>query len=150
MRFNYLTTVAALSLTALSGCATITRGTTQAWTVNTQPSAATITLSSGETCQSPCTLKLRRKFPFTVDICKPGYKRVDTTVQTQVAGAGAAGMAGNVLVGGIIGAGIDAGSGAMKDLVPNPLDITLEGETPGCDEPRVPQPPLGAAAKLKH
>ena len=35
-------------------------------------------------------------------------------------------MAGNVLLGGVIGAGIDVASGAMLNLVPNPLVVTLE------------------------
>lgn len=34
-------------------------------------------------------------------------------------------MAGNVLVGGIIGAGIDAGTGAMHSHKPNPLIVTM-------------------------
>jgi len=37
-------------------------------------------------------------------------------------------MAGNVLVGGIIGGVIDANSGATQELVPNPLRVTLEAE----------------------
>jgi hypothetical protein len=37
-------------------------------------------------------------------------------------------MAGNVLVGGLIGIGVDAYSGAMNDLVPNPLSVKLEKE----------------------
>lgn len=40
--------------------------------------------------------------------------------------SGGAGMAGNVLLGGIVGAGVDAYSGAMDDIVPNPLTVTLE------------------------
>lgn len=35
-------------------------------------------------------------------------------------------MAGNVVVGGLIGAAVDAGSGAMKDLKPNPIQVNLE------------------------
>ena len=35
-------------------------------------------------------------------------------------------MAGNILMGGIIGLGTDAMTGATKDLIPNPLDIILE------------------------
>ncbi len=35
-------------------------------------------------------------------------------------------MAGNVLLGGLIGAGIDAGSGAMYEHKPNPLNVQLE------------------------
>jgi hypothetical protein len=112
-----------------TGCATITRGTTEAWTVQTEPTGAQVTLSTGETCTSPCTLKLKRKLPFTVTLLKQGYVKVTTDVLSQIAGAGAAGMAGNVLVGGIIGVGIDAASGATKELKPNPLIVSLEPET---------------------
>jgi hypothetical protein len=35
-------------------------------------------------------------------------------------------MAGNVLVGGIIGAVVDGNNGSMLDLVPNPLVVKLE------------------------
>ncbi|MFC6460494.1 hypothetical protein ACFP76_07905 [Paracoccus aerius] len=44
----------------------------------------------------------------------------------KVAPGGSAAMAGNVFVGGIIGAGVDADSGAMLDLVPNPVEVTLD------------------------
>jgi PEGA domain len=126
-----------------SGCATITRGTTQSWTVETEPSGATVTLSSGETCTSPCTLKKKRKFPFAVDICKTGYSRVSTQVLSSIKGGGAAGMAGNVLVGGLIGIGVDAGSGATKDLTPHPLSVTLEQSQDSCSGPETPEIPEG-------
>jgi hypothetical protein len=47
-----------------------------------------------------------------------------------MAGAGGAGMAGNVILGGLIGAVVDANSGATRELVPNPLRVTLEPEAP--------------------
>ena len=34
-------------------------------------------------------------------------------------------MAGNVLLGGVIGAGVDAGTGAMHSRKPNPLVVEL-------------------------
>jgi hypothetical protein len=34
-------------------------------------------------------------------------------------------MAGNVLLGGVIGAGVDAATGATKQLKPNPVQVTL-------------------------
>ena len=46
----------------------------------------------------------------------------------EVVGAGAAGVAGNVLLGGVIGIGIDAATGASKDLKPNPVEVELEAE----------------------
>jgi hypothetical protein len=39
-------------------------------------------------------------------------------------------MAGNVPVGGIIGVGVDAATGATKELKPNPLVIEIEPEWP--------------------
>ena len=59
-----------------------------------------------------------------------GYKTKTASVRSQIAGAGGAGMAGNILVGGIIGIGVDATSGAMNDLTPNPLLIVLQPNDP--------------------
>lgn len=108
-----------------TGCATITRGTTEAFVVKTEPSGAKVRLSSGETCVSPCTLEKKHKDNFEVFIEKPGYESTHVSVISQVAGGGAAGMAGNVFLGGLIGAAVDAGTGATKELVPNPLEVTL-------------------------
>jgi hypothetical protein len=111
----------------LSGCATITRGTNDTWSVNTTPVGAAVKTSNQFACDStPCTFKMPRKSEFDVTISKAGYKSWTGHVTHHVAGAGGAGMAGNVLVGGIIGAGVDVSSGAMLDLVPNPLNVTLE------------------------
>lgn len=40
-------------------------------------------------------------------------------------GEEATGIAGNVLVGGLIGAGVDVASGAMLDLTPNPIVVKM-------------------------
>lgn len=48
----------------------------------------------------------------------------------RTAGAGGAGMAGNVILGGLIGAAVDANSGATQDLVPNPLTVHLTPVAP--------------------
>lgn len=113
----------------LSGCATVTRGTSDTWTVNTTPAGAAVKTSNQFACDStPCTFKMPRKSEFDVTITKAGYREWKGHVTHHVAGAGGAGMAGNVLLGGIIGAGVDVESGAMLDLVPNPLNVTLEKE----------------------
>lgn len=133
-----------------SGCATITRGISQAWTVQTVPSGATVSFSNGERCESPCTLKLRRKYPFAVEICKPGYHTINTTVVSEISGGGAAGMAGNVLIGGLIGVGVDVGTGATRDLAPNPLEVQLAEETPGCVAASFPPIPEGGETPEEH
>lgn len=124
--------VAAVSVAAMSlcACATVTRGTNTAWEVNTSPPGAKVETSHGHQCPStPCAMKMPRKSQFTATITKPGYKTVQVSVTTKVSGGGGAAMAGNVILGGLIGAGVDASSGAMLDLVPNPVNVTLEPET---------------------
>lgn len=114
---------------ALGGCATVTRGSNDTWSVNTEPSGAAVRTTNQFACDStPCTFKMARKSEFDVTITKPGYKTWTGHVTHHVAGAGGAAMAGNVILGGIIGAGVDAYSGAMNDLVPNPLTVKLEVE----------------------
>lgn len=117
----------ALACASLGACATVTRGTTTAWEVQTTPSGARVETSHGMMCEStPCSIKMPRKSQFTATITKAGYKDAKVVVTNKISGGGGAGMAGNVLLGGIIGAGVDASSGAMLDLTPNPAVVTLE------------------------
>ncbi len=130
LRINVL-----IAAVCLAGCATITRGSGEALVIESKPPGAAVRLSSGETCTTPCTLKKRRKDSFVVHIEKEGYEPVEVQVTNQVAGAGAAGMAGNVLLGGLVGAAVDAGTGATLELVPNPIKVELE---PIAATPRAP------------
>lgn len=114
----------AASLT-LSACATITRGTTEKFKIETMPTAAAVSLSTGQTCTSPCELKLKRKDGFVVTASKEGYETATAKVESKVKGGGVAGAAGNALFGGIIGAAVDGSNGSMRDLTPNPLRLTL-------------------------
>lgn len=134
----------------LGGCATITRGTTEAWSVQTEPVGANIKLSSGEQCKSPCTLQKKRKDPFQVTIDHEGYEQVVTQVISSVKGGGAAGLAGNVLIGGIIGIGVDVATGAAQDLTPNPLIVKLApigtGQTATINTAPLPSAPVDTDA----
>ena len=69
-------------------------------------------LSNGFTGVTPASFTLSRKGDFVVSISKEGYETAEIPVKSQIAGAGAVGMAGNVLIGGIIGIGADAVKGA--------------------------------------
>ena len=112
---------------SLGACATVTRGTSTAWEVATTPPGAAVKTTNGFFCDStPCSIKIPRKSQFTATISKAGYKPLDVAVTHKVGNGGGAGMAGNVLLGGLIGAGVDASSGAMLDLTPNPLAVTLK------------------------
>ena len=114
---------------ALAGCATVTRGTNDTWSVATVPTGAAVKTSNQFACDStPCTFKMPRKSEFAVTITKAGNKEWKGHDPHHERGAGGAGMAGNVLRGGLVGAAVDGSSGAMLDLVPNPLNVTLEKE----------------------
>ena len=116
-----LIAVSALAL-SLGACATVTRGTTNSVTVNSEPAGAQAITSSGLTCPStPCTWDVSRKQEFIVTFSKEGYEDLQIPVATRLAGAGVAGFAGNVLVGGLIGMGVDAVTGSTLEHHPNPV-----------------------------
>lgn len=119
--------VAAVALaTSVSACGSIVRGTSEQVAFVTEPSGATMTSNSKYACPAtPCSIEVERTDEFDATFAKPGYRSVTVPVRTQVVGAGAAGMAGNILVGGLIGAGVDVATGAAMDHVPNPVTARL-------------------------
>jgi hypothetical protein len=119
-----IATLAALAIFS-TGCASITRGTKDTLVVESDPAGADVKLSNGLSGKTPTSFKLPRGKDLVVTISKEGFETLTVNVTSQVSGAGGAGMAGNVLVGGIIGAAVDASTGAMKDLKPNPVKVKL-------------------------
>lgn len=109
-----------------SSCATITRGKNDGFVITSNVANVEITTSSGYFCTTPCALNLPRKDNFTVTAKKDGYCTARASVISSRGDGGGAAMAGNIVLGGLIGAGVDANNGAMNDLVPNPLFIELE------------------------
>jgi hypothetical protein len=146
---NLLRGLSVLALTAaLGACATVTRGTTTKFVIESTPPDAHARTSTGFTCEStPCTIRMPRKDAFTVTISKPGYKTVATDIKTKVAGSGAAGFVGNALIGGVIGAAVDVGTGAALDLTPNPLHVFLE-PTAVAATPTAPEPAAAPVAAV--
>lgn len=121
-----------LALFACS-CATVVRGTSDEARFESTPSGAGVTAESISedkmgpyNCVTPCQLELKRKRTWRVDFRLEGYKPVSGLLKPVVTGEGVAAGAGNVLLGGLIGVGIDAGTGANMDLQPNPMIAELE------------------------
>jgi hypothetical protein len=142
-----------VALAFLAGsCASVTRGTTTQVQINSNPPEATARTSMGHTCITPCTLQFGRKDEFSVIFTKQGYHSVEIPVRTQLAGSGAAGFAGNVLLGGVVGMVVDASTGATLEHFPNPVSANLiplkRGEQPRLDkiipEPPAPKPEEGS------
>lgn len=117
--------VAAFAVQA-SACATITRGTSQDWVIDTAPQGARVTTSNGHQCAAtPCQLRMPRESTFVATVTLEGYETETVSVTHQLANAGGAGFAGNVIFGGVVGMAIDSNNGATQDLAPNPVFLTL-------------------------
>jgi hypothetical protein len=125
-----------LSTTA---CATVTKGTEDTVRLESSPPTAQVTIEDTRhilrdvSCVTPCKLELNRKWAYYVTFEKKGFAAETHLLEPKISGDGIAGMGGNILLGGIIGAGVDASTGAMNDLRPNPLFVTLQPN--GSDKP---------------
>jgi hypothetical protein len=111
---------------ALAGCATVTRGTTEQVQIISEPDDAVATTSLGQSCHTPCTLTVGRKDEFVVVFEKPGFERKQVPVITEISGGGGAAFAGNILLGGVVGMGADAATGAAYNHAPNPVWAALD------------------------
>lgn len=125
-RFGVQAIALAAAALTLPACATVTRGTSQNFTVESTPPGARVSTSTGFECDAtPCSFRMPRKPGFTATVSMDGYVTQEIVVESKIGGGGAAGMAGNILIGGVIGGAVDATSGAMNDLTPNPLVVEL-------------------------
>ena len=75
---------------------------------------------------TPCSLAVKRNEEFVATFTRAGYVSQQVEVKTQVAGEGAAGFAGNIIAGGIIGMGVDAVTGGALEHTPNPVVVALQ------------------------
>lgn len=109
----YLVLAAAV---ALSGCASIVEGTSQSIAISTPPTAgAQCTLSSSQgswLVVSPGNVTVpKSKSDIQVRCVKPGWQPAAGTIPSGFEGM----TAGNILVGGVIGLGVDAATGAIHE-----------------------------------
>jgi hypothetical protein len=116
----------------LCGCATVTRGTRQTFRIDSTPTGAQVAMSNGESCVTPCKIKLKRRPGFTATFTKEGYQAQTVKVDSELHGGGVAAGAGNLLLGGVVGGLVDGSNGSLNSLSPNPLQVTLvpNGSTP--------------------
>ena len=115
------------------GCASVTRGTTENISIATTPSGATADIAGLDiptACVTPCVVQAKRNADITVTVSKEGYEPQIIPLTKEIPSSGAAGFAGNLLAGGLIGMGVDAATGAAQDHKPNPVIVTLQPVAP--------------------
>ena len=120
-----LRSLAALALlgTALSGCASIIKGSSEDIALSTPPaSGASCTLTNPRgswTVTTPASVTVKRsKKDVQVHCMKDGYQEASATIPSNFEEW----TLGNLLLGGVIGLGVDAGTGAV-----NKYPSTFEG-----------------------
>ena len=126
------------------GCASVTRGTTENISISSTPSGATAEVSGLDvptTCVTPCVVVAKRSADMTVTVNKEGYEPQIIPLTKEIPGTGAAGFAGNFLLGGVVGMGVDAVTGAALDHKPNPVIVTLQPVATAQPRGAKPRPP---------
>jgi hypothetical protein len=115
-----LSLAAILGISSLTGCASIVSGTSQVVSVETLHSSGNV---AGATCKlendkgvyyvtTPGTVTVHRAYgDMNVKCEKPGFDAGLASVKSSTKAM----MAGNIVFGGFIGAGVDAASGAAYD-----------------------------------
>ncbi len=130
-------------LLGLGACASIVEGTSQTININTNPTAASCTFQRdgrvlGVVSPTPGSIRVdKNSNDIRVDCKKPGYQDVNYYVKSEFAGA----TLGNLLLGGVVGVVVDAGTGANRKYESN---VTLAMARPG--EPQPPQSPVADQA----
>ena len=111
---------------ASTGCATMVRGSSEMVDIETTPTKAKVTLSTGHTCYSPCSIDVRRKGDITVTVEMDGYETFETVLTSSIGGGSlAVGTIANLIFLPIINDIVDYNTGANYAHKPNPLVIRL-------------------------
>jgi len=140
-----LVIVSCISL-LLNGCASIMTGRYQAIPISSNPPGAKVIIDGNQTLTTPCTVQLLRKQNHVITIEKEGYESESVTLISVVSGA----VAGNIILGGLIGTGIDAASGAAKKLTPESISVNLRPKVgPTGEKPKTVTERLNEIEQLK-
>ncbi len=118
---NIILPLAALAgFMACTGCSTVINGTTQSLSVQTTPengANCALTNDKGQwyVSSTPGSVVVHRSNnPLTVQCQKNGYKTTNQAVKSYAKGM----LAGNIIAGGVVGAGVDLADGAAFGYPP--------------------------------
>lgn len=122
-----------LSMSLLTGCASIIHGSRQDVRVVSEPSGAVVRVNlNNQATTTPGVLTLNRKeVGYVLTFEKEGYKPVEVSLRRTVDGW----MFGNIVFGGLIGLVIDFASGSAYKLTPSDVEATLGEQTASLKKP---------------
>lgn len=125
---------------ALSGCATIIEGTTQSVSVTSTPATgAKCKLQSGEGVwyvTTPGSVTIHKtKTTLDVSCSKDGFADASKAVRPHFNGA----TLGNIILGGLIGVGVDAATGADFNY-PQAIDVPMKAADQPATAEKAPAP----------
>jgi hypothetical protein len=149
MKYQVVAALAAMGV-VVSGCASVVKGTHQTVAITTPPTTgATCTLTNGRgswevVSPGPVTVD-RSKTDMQVRCTKAGWQDATAVIPSNFEGW----TLGNLLIGGVIGVGIDASTGAMNEY-PNAFQVPMtpvEGyASPPAAAPAASEPDSGAGS----
>lgn len=105
----------------MTGCAVLMSGTKQNVGISSVPSGAIVTVDGQEKGKAPVMVALKRKTTHLIKIEMEGYEPFEIYTKKKLNNW----LWGNVLFGGLIGLGIDMGTGAIYKISPSRITGNL-------------------------
>ena len=105
----------------VSGCATVFHGSSQDIGITSVPTGAAVTVDNMAQGHTPVIAPLSRRDNHIVKVEHPGYHPFEATLTRTLNGW----VSGNIMIGGLLGVGVDAISGAMYNLTPPQITANL-------------------------
>gem|GEM_PF-1155908 len=130
----------------MTGCATIMTGPTQKIPVSSNPTGATVQVDGQSTFITPAAITLERKTDHILVFTKEGYNQETVRILHVISGA----VCGNILLGGLIGWGVDAMTGAQFKLVPENVTVEMKKASAEISSQPAPIKEISAEDKIKQ
>ncbi|MEW6777653.1 MAG: PEGA domain-containing protein [Bdellovibrionota bacterium] len=115
----------AAALGVFPGCASIFNQTKQEVLISSEPGGALIRVNGIERGRTPVGLRLKRKQRNVVRLELEGYVPYEIQLHREVSGW----FFGNLILGGLVGMAIDAGTGGMYSLEPEEVQTRLTAKS---------------------
>lgn len=116
--------VLALTVAFILGCGTIFSGVRQEVSLNSTPDGATVKIEpTGQEVTTPATIKLKKKFDYTLTFTKEGYKPEEVTITRDQSDLF---IVLDIFATGMIGMVVDYITGGWYKLDPSTVTVTLK------------------------